>query len=317
MQRYIYETRFYTVGNLILKADGYQGEFEISGFKFRKAQKQPTRGIHYYVSYTVKASSYAAAIRKIDKKFLALEDAMSFYYCMPFIWEYWYYSIVKPDEKKNRIALSIFAPKKGVVMTSHIEPTQEIDMLIQEIEANPKFADALYYHGSLTRIDNLEFLRSHLPVMFQFVESVADKKEIKNDDGTKRSVMDHSDAKRVLGRDLYKLLYTPVSKYENSVRNTIAHGGSTNSGAIRPVTQGHVEDVIKKVRERIIERFNLEGIEAGSSRTDIVRYFYSREGNRFSIERRNHWGLERYVTDFERRRDPRIFRRVVPFPKSW
>jgi hypothetical protein len=236
---------------------------------------------------------------------------------MPFIWEYWYYSIVKPDERKNRIALSVFAPRKGVVMTSHLEPTKEISALIKRIETEPKFADILYYHGSLTRIDSLEFLRSHLPIMFQFVESVADKKEVKNEDGTKRKIFDHTDAKRILGRELHKLLYTPVPKYENSVRNTVMHGGSSNSGAIRPVTQGHVEDVVKKTRERIIEQFNLQGVESGSSRTDVVRYFYSREGNRFSIERRNHWGLEKYVNDFERRKDPRIFRRVVPFPKSW
>lgn len=235
---------------------------------------------------------------------------------MPFIWEYWYHSVVKPDEKKNRIVLSVFAPRKGVVMTSHLEPTQEISPLIEKIEADQKFANTLYYHGSLTRIDSLEFLRSHLPVMFQFLESVADRKEVENEDGTKRSIMDHADAKRILGTNLHKLLYTPA-KYENSVRNTVMHGGNSNSGIIRPVTQGHVEDVIKKTRERIITQYGLNGVEAGSNRTDIVRYFYSREGNRFSIERRNKWDLEKYVNDFERRRDPKIFRKVVKFPKSW
>src|SRR6266540_4849269 len=297
MYTYNFTTQLLTTGSIVED----NKSFTIGDFSFSEATQQAEKSCLYYVSFPVQASNWRTALNRFNKRMIVLEDALAFYYCMPVIWQWWNFSLAKQDDTKKRILVSVYSPHDGVVMSDWQDPpAKSILKIMHKIETDKEFANSLYFHGALCRIDNLEFTRSQLPIMFQLIESVAQRRTQKGIDGKPYKSIDHTDAKKLLGRKLHSTLYSHTERQSNTVRNEVMHGGNSNARTLKHVQHGSIEDVIKQVRKRLIEKNDLSGeVEVGDDRVDIVRYFFDWQGGRYFIKWKNNMTLEQYYTAFK------------------
>jgi hypothetical protein len=298
MQVYIFTTQILTTGSIVEAAKS----FEIGDFEFKEATNQAPHSCLYYISFPIKASDWRVALKRFNAKMITLEDALAFYYCMPVIWQWWNFSITRRNDPKKRIVVSLYKTEDGVVMSDYDDPpAASILKIMDKIEGDRQFANSLYFHGALCRLDSLEFTRSHLPAMFQLVESVAGRRILKDASGKSYKAIDHSDAKKMLGGKLHKTLYSRTEGRSGTVRNEVMHGGNSNARTLRYISHGHIEDVMKQVRKRLIETNDLaDDVEVGGDRVDIIRYFFDRQGGRWFIKWQDNKGLEQYYEEFSR-----------------
>jgi|GEM_PF-2275428 len=296
MSTYAFTTQVLTTGKFVEDADS----FNIGEFKFIKATEQAKNSYLYYVSFSVEASGWRIALKRFNHKMTVVEDALAFYYCMPIIWQWWNFSITKQGDPKNRIVVSIYRPVEGVVMSDwETPPVDSILKIMNKIETNRSFANSLHFHGALCRLDNLEFTRSQLPIMFQLIESVSARRDLKDASGKPYKALDHNDAKALLGANLHKALYSHTERKSGTVRNEVMHGGNSDALTLKHISHGHIEDVMKQVRKRLIETNGLSGdVEVGDDRVDIIRYFYDWQGGRWFMKQQESMGLEQYYTAF-------------------
>lgn len=301
MNTYIFTTQLLTTGSFVEEVNG----FNIGEFSFIEATEQSEKSCLYYVSFPIKASGWRVALKRFNARMVTLEDALAFYYCMPVIWQWWNFSITKQDDPKKRIVVSIYAPQEGVVMSDYGTPPEaSILKIMEKIETDKEFANSLYFHGALCRLDNLEFTRSQLPIMFQLIESVTLRRDLKDINGKPYKAVDHADAKKLLGDKLHKALYSHTEKKSGTVRNEVMHGGNSNARTLKHISHGHIENVMKQVRKRLVEVNDLgDDMEVGDDRVDVIRYFFDWQGGRYFIKQQEDMGLEQYFTAFKADQD--------------
>ena len=257
--------------------------------------------VEYIVRFQVEASGWTNITSKFNGEMTGLEDSLAFYYSMPFIWEWWAFTLKKENDTKERILVSLYKKIPGVSMESYNEmPAESLLGLTKLVESDPKFADALYYYNSLCRLDTSEYSRAHLPVIFQLIDSIAEQEDVKGCKHCGRQDYkrtSRNDVKAMLGDQLYKDLYLNLEDGDQTARNATMHGRS-NASSLSKITVGHIEEVLVKVRKRLIEKYGLEGVEEASSRVDVARYFFDREGTRLAVGTIPDGTLDNYYTKF-------------------
>lgn len=287
MALYTYETYILTTGDLLMKAQGVATEFSVEKFKFIKSDIQPEHGRRYIVRFQIQANGWADVFSEFNRTMIDLEDALAFYYSMPVIWEWWLFTLKREQDTDNRIVVSLYKDMPGVSMESYDGmPENEIIGIIKLLQSNDKFADALHYYNSLCRVDTIELSRVHLAVAFQLVDSIAEQEDVKGCKVCGRADykrVSRDDVKLMLGEKLYKDLYINKEGSEQTARNATMHGNS-NSKSLSPITMGHIEEVLVKVRERLITKYNLDRVANAKNRVDVARYFFTREGTRIAVE---------------------------------
>lgn len=276
MTIYRYETLLATTGDLVTFPAGQR--FEIEHFEFIKVSQQEPFSCTYQVSFAVDAANHGIALDRAGAQMRKLEDALAFYFSMPFVWQWWLWSLRRDGTEGGNVLVSLYQKEPGVAMEEFDPINQEaITQLIRHMD-DDNFSHALYYHNALSRIDTIEYHRSQLASIFQLIESVAEKELVKASGGREAYVRtSRKDIESFLGRDLLNDLYNRRGDGEDTVRNATMHGNPQASESAR-ITYGVVEEVLKKVRAHLINKFGLESVDPASDRVDISRYFYSWRG---------------------------------------
>lgn len=303
MSTYEYETYILTVGDLLMLPQGHADKFDVGKYKFEKSSRQPKFACRYRVSFVLNANGWSDLTQKFNSMMIGLEDALAFYYSMPFIWEWWAFKILKQADTQDRIVISLYEKINGVPMERyHVMPNSDINDLERLISTDEGFAAALYYYNSICRLDSLEYSRSHLPVIFQLIDSLAETEEVegcKHCGRSKYRRTSRKDVEAMLGKELYKNLYINRGDEEETVRNATMHG-KPNSKSLTKICVGTIEDVLLKARGRLISKYSLNGIAPANDRVDLVRFFYDREGTRLAIKPTEGSTLDDYYHEFEK-----------------
>jgi hypothetical protein len=276
MTIYRYETLLATTGDLLTFPEGQS--FEIEDFEFIKVSQQEPFSCTYQVSFAVDAANHGIAVDRAGARMRKLEDALAFYFSMPFVWQWWLWSLRREGTADGQVLVSLYQKEPGVVMEEFDSINQEaITQFIRHMD-DDKFSNALYYYNALCRIDTIEYLRSHLASIFQLIESVAEEASVEASCGREAYVRtSRKDIESFLGRTLLNDLYNRRGEGEDTVRNATMHGNPQAIAEAR-ITYGHVEEVLKKVRAHLINKFGLESVDPASDRVDIARHFYSWRG---------------------------------------
>jgi hypothetical protein len=286
---------------MLMLPQGHAKQFSLDGYEFIKSTNQPSHGCRYIVRFDLDGNGWSDITTKFNGAMTSLEDALAFYYSMPFIWEWWAFTMQKGADTENRILVSLYKEIPGVPMESYNEmPTEAIMNLANAAKSDSKLADALYYYNSLCRLDISEYSRAHLPVIFQLIDSVAQQETAKGcqhcgRQDYKRTSRD--DVKAILGSALYRDLYINLEDGELTARNATMHGAS-NASSLSQITVGHIEEVLVKVRKRLVEKYGLKDIEEASGRVDVARYFFDREGTRIAVGTIPDATIDDYYSEF-------------------
>jgi hypothetical protein len=276
MTIYRYETLLATTGDLLPFPGGQS--FEIEDCEFVKVSQQEPFSCTYQVSFAVDAANHRMAVARAGARTRKLEDALAFYFSMPFVWHWWLWLLRREGKEDGKILVSLYQKEPGIVMEEFGSINQEaITQLMRQMD-DDNFSNALYYYNALCRIDTIEYLRSHLASIFQLIESVAEKESVEASCGREAYVRtSRKDMQSFLGKALLNDLYNRRGEGEDTVRNAAMHGNPQASAAAR-ITYGHIEEVLKKVRAHLILKFGVESVDPASDRVDIARHFYSWRG---------------------------------------
>jgi hypothetical protein len=276
MTIYRYETLLLTTGDLLAFPAGQS--FVIEDFEFIKVSQQEPLSCTYQVSFAVDATNHGIAVNRAGAQMRKLQDALAFYFSMPFVWQWWLWLLRREGTDYRKILVSLCRKEPGVVMDEFDSINQEaITQLMRHMD-DGNFSNALYYYNALCRIDTLEYVRSHLASIFQLIESVAEEESVEASHDREAYVRtSRRDMESFLGRALLHDLYNRRGEGEDTVRNATMHGNPNASGAAG-ITYGHIEEVLKKVRAHLINKFDLESVDPASDRVDIARHFYSWRG---------------------------------------
>jgi len=276
MTIYRYETLLATTGDLLTFSGGQT--FKIVDFEFIKVSQQEPFSSTYQVSFAVDAANHRIARASAEARMRKLEDALAFYFSMPFVWHWWLWLLRRQGTEDGRVLVSLFQKDPGVVMEEFDSINQETITQLMHHMDDDNFSNALYYYNALCRIDTIENLRSHLASIFQLIESVAEEESVEASCGREAYVRtSRKDMESFLGRTLFNDLYNRRGEGEDTVRNATMHGNPQVIAAAG-ITYGHIEEVLKKVRAHLINKFGLESVDPASDRVDISRHFYSWRG---------------------------------------
>ncbi len=281
MTIYRYETLLATTGDLLTFPGGRT--FEIEDFEFIKVSQQESFSCTYQVSFSVDAANHRIARALAGARMRKLEDALAFYFSMPFVWHWWLWLLRREGTEDGKVLVSLYRKEPGVVIEEFESINQEaITQLMRHMD-DDNFSNALYYYNALCRIDTIEYFRSHLASIFQLIESVAEDESVEASCGREAYVRtSRRDMESFLGRGLLNDLYNRRGEGEDTVRNATMHGNPQAIAAAR-ITYGHIEEVLKKVRAHLILKFGLESVDPASDRVDIARHFYSWRGAEVTI----------------------------------
>lgn len=277
MTIYRYETLLATTGDLLTFPGGQS--FEIEDFKFIKVSQQEPFSCIYQVSFAVDAANHRIAAAWAGERMRKLEDALAFYFSMPFVWHWWLWLLRREGKGDGTVLISLYQKEPGIVMEEFDSINQEvITQLMRHMDDN-NFSNALYYYNALCRIDTIEYLRSHLASIFQLIESVAVKETVEASSSRAAYVRtSRKDIESFIGKALLNDLYNRRGEGEDTVRNATMHGNPQSSATVR-ITYGHIEEVLKKVRAHLIAKFGVQNVDPASERVDISRHFYSWRGS--------------------------------------
>jgi hypothetical protein len=310
---YRYETLLATAGDLLTFPGGEH--FEIEDFEFIKVSQQESLNCVYQVSFAVDGANHGIAVDQAGAQMRKLEDALAFYYSMPFVWQSWLWSLRREGTDDGRVLVSLYQKEPGVVMEDDSINQEAIILLMRHMD-DDNFSNALYYYNALCRIDTIEYFRSHLASIFQLIESVAEKQSFEAKSGRKAYLKtSRKDMESFLGRALLNDLYSPQGEGEDTVRNATMHGNPRAIAATR-ITYGHIEEVLKKVRFHLINKFGLASVDPASDRVDVARYFYSWRGGVVTISATDPRSIADYY-DIYRRSGMSELVSVAPVAKDW
>lgn len=300
MTLYRYETLLATTGDLLAFPGGQS--FEIEDFEFTKVSQQELFSCTYQVSFAVEAANHKIAVDLAGARMHKLEDALAFYFSMPFVWHWWLWLLRREGNEGGKVLVSLYQKEPGIVMEEYDAINEEaVARLMQHME-DDSFSNALYYYNALCRIDSIEFLRSHLASIFQLIESVAEKETVEAKCGreayTKTS---RRDMRSFLGADLLNDLYNRRGEGEDTVRNATMHGNPQANATVR-ITYGHIEEVLKKVRGQLISKFSVENVDPATDRVDVARHFYSWQGAIVTLAESDRRSIADYYDTYRRSR---------------
>jgi hypothetical protein len=276
MTIYRYETLLATTGDLLALPGGQS--FEIEDFQFVKVSQQEPLSCTYQASFLVDAANHGIAVAWAGARMQQLEDSLAFYFSMPFVWHWWLWLLRREGNDDGKVLVSLYQKESGVVMEEFDSINQEALAQLMHHMDDDKFSNALYYYNALCRIDTIEYLRSHLASIFQLIESVAEEESIEASSIRAAYVRpSRKDMESFLGKPLLNDLYNRHGDGEDTARNATMHGNPHSSAAAR-ITNGHIEEVLKKVRAHLITKFGVQNVDLASERVDIARHFYSWRG---------------------------------------
>ena len=276
MTIYRYETLLATTGALLTFPGGQN--FKIEDFEFIKVSQRELLSCTYQVSFAVEAANHGIAVDRAGVQMRKLEDVLAFYFSMPFVWQWWLWSLRREGTEDGKVLVSLYQKEPGIVMEEFDSINQDAFSQLMRHMDDDNFSNALYYYNALCRIDTIEYVRSHLASIFQLIESVAEEESVEASCGREAYVRtSRKDIQAFLGRALLHDLYNRRGEGEDTVRNATMHGNPQASATAR-ITYGHIEEVLKKVRTHLINKFSLESVDPASDRVDIARHFYSWRG---------------------------------------